>query len=307
MFGVSLFVCLTQVTQGWFVVPLTFALALGIILFANMVDSDSPHHSEVEANEDSVPLEEDSEMDADWEDEVGYFDLLTAPTSPSFADDEEKQADASHSKSSAAAAALPLLSLTPARSQSISLIRQLSNTPVRQLSSPKLTRTTSQFRGFKSAKQQEDAYLRAHDARWKLLQGDADAEGVPTASPPIATDSSGSNAATPVSLGIGFSGGGIRAAAYAAGAAKGLRSVGLWPRIHYMSSVSGGGYTAAAIALAHSSFRDSKRTQDFFYFRSLQAGYCFRLDGTIWELVTTFLRFAAHTALAMLTNVSTCK
>jgi hypothetical protein len=42
--------------------------------------------------------------------------------------------------------------------------------------------------------------------------------------------------------------------------------------------------------------------QSFFYHRSLGAGYCFHQDGTIRELVASFVHFSSRVVLAMITN-----
>ena len=139
--------------------------------------------------------------------------------------------------------------------------------------------------------EQESEYRRRHAHTWKQIL---------TPNPAVEAQTPSDAPPAPIECGVGFSGGGIRAAAYASGAAKGLLQTNVWPRIQYMSSVSGGGYITSAIALAHDSFR--KNTQDFFYERSLHAGYCFRQDGTIRELVSTFLHFACRVFLAMVTN-----
>jgi hypothetical protein len=51
----------------------------------------------------------------------------------------------------------------------------------------------------------------------------------------------------PSQIGLAFSGGGVRSAAFCLGVAQALHHHGLWPRIGYLSTVSGGGYAGAAI------------------------------------------------------------
>lgn len=58
----------------------------------------------------------------------------------------------------------------------------------------------------------------------------------------------GCAAADPKNLvGLAFSGGGIRSASFALGVAQALEKNGLLERLHYLSTVSGGGYTGSAI------------------------------------------------------------
>jgi hypothetical protein len=82
------------------------------------------------------------------------------------------------------------------------------------------------------AREQEEEYRKLHAGRWS---------GMGQKCSP--------SAGAKIECGVAFSGGGIRAAAYASGAAKGLMQTEVWPQIQYMSSVSGGGYIASAIAL----------------------------------------------------------
>ena len=46
-------------------------------------------------------------------------------------------------------------------------------------------------------------------------------------------------------VGLAFSGGGIRSATFALGVLEGLKQFGLLKKIHYLSTVSGGGYIGA--------------------------------------------------------------
>jgi hypothetical protein len=50
-------------------------------------------------------------------------------------------------------------------------------------------------------------------------------------------------------VGVAFSGGGIRASAYAMGALKGMADQDFLPNVDYLSTVSGGGFTGAACIL----------------------------------------------------------
>jgi hypothetical protein len=55
-------------------------------------------------------------------------------------------------------------------------------------------------------------------------------------------------------IGLSFSGGGIRAAAFSLGVSQGLDRLNWFPLVDYLSTVSGGGYTGASISAAMSDF-----------------------------------------------------
>ncbi len=59
--------------------------------------------------------------------------------------------------------------------------------------------------------------------------------------------------------GIAFSGGGIRSASFALGVAKGLEEKNIYNKLDYLSTVSGGGYTGAALTWA--AFNQKQNTQ----------------------------------------------
>jgi len=54
-------------------------------------------------------------------------------------------------------------------------------------------------------------------------------------------------------VGLALSGGGIRSACYSLGVIQALKELNLWKEIDYLSSVSGGGYAAAAALYGHAS------------------------------------------------------
>jgi hypothetical protein len=161
-----------------------------------------------------------------------------------------------------------------------------------------LTPEEREKREFQSAQAQEAEYRGLQAARWKEINGKQSDEVERRRSSRVETGAR----PVPIQNGVGFSGGGIRAAAYATGAAKALLQTGVWPHIQYMSSVSGGGYITSAIALDHKSFRDEKTTGDFLYKRALNAGYCFRQDGTIGQLISSFVHFSSRIVCGMVIN-----
>eukprot|EP01103_Thecamoeba_quadrilineata_P011039 TRINITY_DN2552_c0_g1_i1.p1 TRINITY_DN2552_c0_g1~~TRINITY_DN2552_c0_g1_i1.p1 ORF type:complete len:1001 (+),score=194.30 TRINITY_DN2552_c0_g1_i1:107-3109(+) len=63
----------------------------------------------------------------------------------------------------------------------------------------------------------------------------------------------------PPRFGVAFSGGGIRAAAIAAGIMQGLSEANLLPQLEYLSCVSGGGFTGASYMTFIKRYRNSKK------------------------------------------------
>ena len=61
-------------------------------------------------------------------------------------------------------------------------------------------------------------------------------------------------------VGLALSGGGIRSAAYALGVLQAIAACGVFPRLDYLSTVSGGGYAGAALTWF---LRDGRRTFPF--------------------------------------------
>jgi len=64
-------------------------------------------------------------------------------------------------------------------------------------------------------------------------------------------------------VGLAFSGGGIRSATFGLGVLEGLKSLGLLEQVHYLSTVSGGGYIGGWFSANCRRAKDRADTSDW--------------------------------------------